>query len=86
MSRRRSLNPTKAISITLPQTLIDQIDDELTRTASRSAWIASACEGKLRDASLHTIDDKTLLVMALERLPRGSVVRDLLYEHITISS
>ena len=28
MSRRRSANPTKAISITLPQRLLDEIDDK----------------------------------------------------------
>lgn len=47
MSRRRSKNPTKAISITLPQRLLDEIEDELTRNDSRSKWIASACEAKL---------------------------------------
>lgn len=86
MSRRRSTNPTKAISITLPQSLLDDIDNKLSFSASRSAWIANACHKELARAGPQEIDDKTLLVMAVERLPRGSVVRDLLYEHITISS
>ena len=47
MSRRRSLNPTKAISITLPIALLEEIDDRLTRVDSRSKWIAGACEQRL---------------------------------------
>ena len=49
MSRRRAADPTKAISITLPQSLLDNIDDQLTRTSSRSLWSAKACQNKLDD-------------------------------------
>jgi metal-responsive CopG/Arc/MetJ family transcriptional regulator len=81
MSRRRSTNPTKAISITLPMTILDDIDDNLTRLQSRSAWIAEACRGRLEDhgtvdlttrqlmAMLHArIDDETLKTVLLDRL------------------
>ena len=81
MSRRRSKNPTKAISITLPLSLIHVIDDHLTRTQSRSAWIADACRIKIGDypsgeidtrqlmAMLHArIDDETLKTLLLDRL------------------
>jgi len=81
MSRRRSSNPTKAISITLPMTLLDEIDDRLTRLQSRSAWIAQACHGRLNDddhadittrqlmAMLHArIEDETLKTLLLDRL------------------
>ena len=80
MSRRRSSNPTKAISITLPQRLLDEIDDKLTRNESRSAWIARACMSELIDdeiniptrqlmAALYArIDDETLKTVLLDRL------------------
>ena len=69
MSRRRSSNPTTAISITLPRSLLDQIDDQLTRTQSRSAWIASAVEGKLAENRLTVRDatPKELLVALVNR-------------------
>lgn len=81
MSRRRSSNPTTAISITLPRTLLDEIDDHLTRLQSRSAWIAEACHRRLNDnegvdlttrqlmAMLHArVDDETLKTVLLDRL------------------
>ncbi len=80
MSRRRSTNPTKAISITLPLSLLDEIDDQLTRTSSRSAWIAGAVAMRLEQkameistrqlmAMLHArIDDETLKTVLLDRL------------------
>jgi len=80
MSRRRSTNPTKAISITLPMSMLEQIDDKLTRTQSRSAWIASAIQSCLdyQDieiptrklmAMLHArIEDDTLKTLLLDRL------------------
>ena len=42
MSRRRSLNSTKAISITLKQSTINEIDDRLSLSQSRSALIQRA--------------------------------------------
>lgn len=83
MPRRRSSNPTIAISITLPRTLLDEIDSKLSATSSRSLWIATACHMRLEDRLLN-LSDKQLFAAAQERLPPG-VLRDLLYEHITSS-
>ena len=63
MSRRRSKDPTKAISITLPLSLLEQIDDELTRTSSRSLWIATACKIRLDDDQALGIETRQLLAM-----------------------
>lgn len=63
MSRRRSADPTKAISITLPQSLLDNIDDQLTRTSSRSLWIATACKMRLDDDAALGIETRQLLAM-----------------------
>ncbi len=81
MSRRRSADPTTAISITLTRSILDKIDDSLTRTQSRSAWIASACQARLENndqidlstrqlmAMLHArVEDETLKTLLLDRL------------------
>ena len=70
MSRRRSKNPTTAISITVPRSILDQIDDELTRTQSRSAWIAGACRDKLdgnASVSLESAPNVQLLTILVNR-------------------
>ena len=51
MSRRRSANPTKAISVTIPQVLLDKLDDKLAYTQSRSAYIAGALRMRLEDTT-----------------------------------
>ncbi len=51
MSRRRSANPTKAISVTLPTSLLDKLEDKLSYTESRSAWIAGAIRMRLEDST-----------------------------------
>lgn len=63
MSRRRALDRTTAISITLPRTLLDRIDDELTRTSSRSLWIATACRMRLEEDDTLGIEDRQLMAM-----------------------
>jgi metal-responsive CopG/Arc/MetJ family transcriptional regulator len=80
MSRRRSADPTTAISITLPRTFLDEIDSKLTRNDSRSAWIARACMNELVDDEINVptrqlmaalyarIDDETLKTVLLDRL------------------
>ena len=69
MSRRRSSNPTTAISITLPRSLLDQIDDQLTRTQSRSAWLAAAARAKLTEnrMTVEDADSKQLLAVLVNR-------------------
>lgn len=51
MSRRRAINPTKAISITMPQVLLDKLDDRLSLDQSRSAWISGAVRMRLEGSS-----------------------------------
>lgn len=63
LSRRRAVDPTTAISITLPRSLLDKIDDELTRTSSRSLWIATACKMRLDDDDTLGIETRQLMAM-----------------------
>jgi len=68
MSRRRSTNPTKAISITLKQSIIDKMDQILSYNQSRSKWIAHTIDKYLENE----IDD-------VDAFP----TRDLLFELLT---
>lgn len=65
MSRRRSTDPTKAISITLPESLLRRLDNYLSYTSSRSAYIASALERKLDQQK--GFDDRDIETEALVR-------------------
>ena len=85
MSRRRSSNPTKAISITLPLTLIEAIDDNLTRTQSRSAWIGRACYTILDEDFEFNIPTRQLLAM-LHARTEEPVLKTLLLDKLTSSS
>ena len=57
MSRRRSPNPTKAISVTLPQRLLEELDQILGYSQSRSKWIAQACEDKIEKYDSPLLED-----------------------------
>ena len=81
MSRRRSKDPTKAISITLPLSLLDDIDDKLTRTQSRSAWIANACSLHLHDDGIN-IPTRQLMAMLHARIDEP-VLKTLLLDKLT---
>lgn len=65
MSRRRAADPTKAISITLPESLLRRLDNYLSYTASRSAYIALALQRKLDQQ--RAFDDRELETEALVR-------------------
>lgn len=83
--RKRLGERTQAISITLPRSMLDDIDDNLTRKQSRSAWIAKAIDARLKSKRVDLADSQ-IFMMALDRLPMKSTVRSLLYEHITTST
>jgi len=70
MPRRRSTNPTKAISITLPESLLRRLDNYLSYESSRSAYIAKALERRLdgqRGFSFDDIETEALVRYLLSR-------------------
>ena len=75
MSRRRSQNPTRAISITLPSTLLEEIDDKLTRTQSRSAYIANAVRAYMDEQTLATIAEATNIQLLVALVNRGFMTK-----------
>ena len=69
MSRRRSLDPTKAISITLKSSLLLKLDNKLSFSDSRSKWIAGAIRMRLDDSSaMGEVNDVRLKVMLHSRV------------------
>ena len=75
MSRRRSQNPTRAISITLPSTLLEEIDDKLTRTQSRSAYIANAVRAYMDEQTLATVAEATNIQLLVALVNRGFMTK-----------
>lgn len=66
--RLRSSDPTHAISVTLPVSLLAKINEQLSRTQSRSHWIAGACRMRLGESSpLGEVRSKTLLIELMTR-------------------
>ena len=59
MSRRRSADPTKAIQITLPRSVLNRLDNHLSYTESRSKFIAQAVKAKLDQKKAFSMDDIT---------------------------
>ncbi len=67
MSRRRATNPSKAISITLKQSTLDELDELLTYKQSRSKYIQNSLDLRL-DGSKYIADASTKQLMAALRV------------------
>ena len=67
MSRRRATNPSKAISITLKQSTLDELDELLTYKQSRSKFIQESLDLRL-DGSKYIADASTKQLMAALRV------------------
>ena len=52
MSRRRASDPTVGIRITIPRSVADKIEEQLSFSESRSRWITSACRLKLDEVTV----------------------------------
>jgi len=65
MSRRRSSNPTKAISVTIPELLLRNIDRTLSYEQSRSLWITNACREYLNKTDSTPFDVRNLTYKSL---------------------
>lgn len=62
---RRAANPTRKISITIPDRIFQELERTLSYSQSRSAYISSAIEAKLDGGSIPTISEtSTLQLMA----------------------
>ena len=62
---RRAANPTRKISITIPDRIFQELERTLSYSQSRSAYIASAIQAKLDGGSIATVlESSTLQLMA----------------------
>ena len=67
MSRRRASNPTKAISITLKQSTLDELDELLTYKQSRSKFLQESLDLRMSGSS-YVADSSTRQLMAALRM------------------
>lgn len=67
MSRRRATNPTKAISITLKQSTLDELDELLTYKQSRSLYVQTSLDLRM-SGSKYIADATTKQMMAALRV------------------
>lgn len=56
---RRAANPTRKISITIPNRLYQELDRTLSYTQSRSKFISTAIDEKLNGSEGFTVDEAT---------------------------
>ena len=68
MSRRRSTDPVDKITISLPRSMRNQLDDRLSFESSRSAWIANAIKLKLTSEEGMKLNDATLEQLVVRAL------------------
>ena len=68
MSRRRASNPTKAISITLKQSTLNELDHKLAWDESRSKYIQESIEIRLSPTQGYVCDASTRNLMAALRM------------------
>ena len=68
MPRRRAVDPTKAINITLPESLLKRVHKQLSHTDSRSAWISGAIRMRLKQTTPgEEISTRRLIALLIER-------------------
>ena len=56
---RRSANPTRKISITIPDRIFQELERTLSYTQSRSRFISTAIEQKLHGSEGFTVEEST---------------------------
>ena len=61
---------------------LDEIEDELTRTTSRSGWIADACRMRLKETHPQSIETRTLMAMLHARCEFDETLRTILLDRI----
>lgn len=86
MSRRRALDPTRSIRITLQSSVLNGIHELLAIDESRSAWINTACkrflaahDGQMPPLVVNEATDKQLLAALYAR----GVITQGLYDQLT---
>ena len=71
MSRRRTGARYVPITISLKPSMIDDIEAELSPKQSRSQWIASAIDDKLRGDGAISVGDASALQLVVSLYNRG---------------
>jgi len=82
---RRSANPTRKISITIPDRIFQELDRTLSYSQSRSRFISSAIEEKLEGGvtSIQELTTKQLMVALCNRSDIDETMKQLLLQILT---
>jgi len=68
---KRNINPARNISISLPQRLIEDVEDEIQRTTiTRSEWIKIAIQNRFN--APQSLEDRKMFHIIMELLHRNS--------------
>jgi metal-responsive CopG/Arc/MetJ family transcriptional regulator len=70
---RRSSNPTRKISITIPDRIFQELDRSLSYTQSRSRFISTAIEEKLHGSEGFTVGESTTKQLMAALLQRDDI-------------
>ena len=83
MSRRRAINPTRPIGITLKQSLIRRIDDYLNYNQSRSLLISNCIERFLDESpAAKDLSTYQLMVILNNRPELDDTLNSMIYQWI----
>ena len=80
---RRATNPTRKISITIPETTFNLLDKTLSYTQSRSAFIADAIRMKLDGYSEESVSEassRTLMIHLKNKTDVDDTLKHLLLQ------
>ena len=82
---RRAANPTRKISITIPDRLFQELEKTLSYSQSRSRYISSAIEEKLEGGvtSIQELTTKQLMVALCNRSDIDETMKQLLLQILT---
>jgi metal-responsive CopG/Arc/MetJ family transcriptional regulator len=71
MSRKRSIDKSIPISVTLPGSLVKRLDQELSYQASRSKYVSKAIENRLNEMQSSAVSEASTrqLMAALRARP-----------------
>ena len=77
MSRKRSIDKSIPISVTLPSSLVRRLDQELDYTSSRSKYVARAIENRLNQMESSALSDASTRHLMAELWTRVDISKNL---------
>ena len=77
MSRKRSIDKSIPISVTLPGSLVKRLDQELSYQASRSKYVSKAIENRLNELSSSAVSEASTRQLMAALMARKDITNQL---------